>query len=156
MMEIERKFLIDLDRLLDEKPNYIRTQITQGYLNQDPERTVRVRIAGKRAYLTIKGKSSDNGLSRFEKEWRIAREDAELLMPMCTGVIVKTRYVIEYDSKSWEIDVFSGKNEGLIVAEIELTSETESITLPHWVTKEVTGDPKYYNSNLIKHPFKDW
>lgn len=157
MQEIERKFLIDKIKFLDTfYPIQESEEIIQGYLNLDPERTVRIRLAGLRGYLTVKGKSSENGLSRFEWETEITQYHAEQMLKLCVGVIGKTRRSVWIAGKTWEIDAFHDDNEGLIVAEVELTSETESITLPHWITKEVTGDPKYYNSNLIKHPYKDW
>ena len=157
MQEIERKFLIDKIKFLDTfYPIQESEEIIQGYLNLDPERTVRIRLAGLRGYLTVKGKSSENGLSRFEWETEITQYHAEQMLKLCVGVIAKTRCSVWIAGKTWEIDLFKGDNQGLVVAEVELTSETESITLPHWITKEVTGDPKYYNSNLIKHPYKDW
>lgn len=159
MMEIERKFLIDGLRFIDAHRPFLELysiDITQGYLNLDPDRTVRIRLAGLQGFMTVKGKSSDNGLSRFEWEKEISQYDAQQMLKLCVGVIGKTRYHVHHEGKLWEIDVFHDDNEGLIVAEVELTSETESIKIPHWVTNEVTGDPKYYNSNLIKHPFKDW
>lgn len=157
MMEIERKFLIDTPKFLDTLYwNKVTEDITQGYLSLDPDRTVRIRLAGLKGFITVKGKSSENGLSRFEWETEIPAYAAQQMLKLCVGVISKTRCSVWIDGKVWEIDAFHDDNEGLIVAEVELTSETESITLPHWITKEVTGDPKYYNSNLIKHPFKDW
>lgn len=156
MIEIERKFLIDIDRFLDTYGHRVSEDIIQGYLNLDPERTVRIRLAGLRGYLTVKGKSSENGISRFEWEQEITQYHAEQMLKLCVGVIAKTRCTVLFEGMTWEIDAFHDDNEGLIVAEVELTSESQSITLPHWITKEVTGDPKYYNSNLIKHPYKDW
>lgn len=159
MQEIERKFLIDIERFLDKFDANARgavTSITQGYLNLDPERTVRIRLTDHQGFITVKGKSTANGLSRFEWEQPITQYHATEMLKLCVGVIDKVRLVVQDYGKTWEIDLFKGDNEGLVVAEVELTSETESITLPHWITKEVTGDPKYYNSNLIKHPYKDW
>lgn len=159
MQEIERKFLIDVDRLLDTFDANDRravTSITQGYLSLDPERTVRIRLTDDQGFITVKGKSTANGLSRFEWEQPITQFHATEMLKLCVGVIDKVRLRVQHHGKTWEIDLFKGANEGLIVAEVELTSETESITLPIWVTQEVTGDPKYYNSNLIKHPYKDW
>lgn len=153
MIEIERKFLVDTTKL----PGcLIPTRIAQGYLNQDPDRTVRVRLAGEQAFLTVKGKSTDNGLSRFEWEKTIDRVAAEGLMELCSDIIDKSRYHMMHQGKLWEIDVFHGNNEGLVVAEIELTSETESFNLPEWVTKEVTGDVRYYNSSLSVRPYTGW
>lgn len=106
--------------------------------------------------MTVKGKSSENGLSRFEWEKEISQYDAQQMLKLCVGVIRKTRCSVLIDGMVWEIDVFHDDNEGLVVAEVELTSESQSIILPPWITKEVTGDPKYYNSNLIQTPYKDW
>lgn len=145
-MEIERKFLVDKTKL----PGCLTpSRIIQGYLNADKERTVRIRLAGKQAFLTIKGKSSDNGLSRLEWEVPIDPNDAATLLGLCINIIAKDRYHMIHQGKLWEIDVFDHELFGLVVAEIELTSETEQFNLPPWVTKEVTGDPRYYNSNLI-------
>lgn len=159
MQEIERKFLIDKEKFLDaHRPLQLQNNvyIAQGYLSTDPERTVRVRVMGNTSWITVKGKSSEDGLTRFEWETEINVNDAKDMLEMCTGMISKLRYYIGHDGKTWEIDVFDDDNSGLIVAEIELQSETETITLPSWVTVEVTGDPKYYNSALTKHPYKDW
>lgn len=153
MIEIERKFLIDQSML----PGcLIPTRIAQGYLNQDPDRTVRIRIAGDKGFITIKGRSSTNGLSRYEWEQEIDLNHALDLFDLCTATLQKSRYHMYHQGRLWEIDVFHGLNEGLVVAEIELTSETESFNLPLWVTKEVTGDPDYYNSNLSINPYKLW
>lgn len=157
MIEIERKFLMDVTRFLDTLYwNKVAVEITQGYLSQDPNRTVRVRLAGNKGYITVKGISSENGYSRFEWEKSITEYEARALLDLCVGVIAKTRYTILHEDKVWEIDAFHDDNEGLVVAEIELTSETESFNLPAWITKEVTGDPKYYNSNLSDNPYKNW
>lgn len=158
-IEIERKFLIDKEKFLDaHRPLQLEdnTYIAQGYLSTDPERTVRIRVMGNTGYITVKGESSDDGLTRFEWETEINVNEAKAMLEMCTGTISKLRYYVSHDGKTWEIDVFDDDNSGLIVAEIELQSETEAITLPSWVTVEVTGDPKYYNSALTKHPYKDW
>jgi len=153
MIEIERKFLVDASKL----PGcLIPIRIAQGYLNQDPDRTVRIRMAGDKGFLTIKGRSSDNGLSRYEWEKEIDSNDARDLLGMCSNVLDKSRYHMIHQGKLWEIDVFHGMNEGLVVAEIELTSETESFNLPEWITQEVTGDSDYYNSNLSINPYKLW
>jgi CYTH domain-containing protein len=157
MIEIERKFRIDETLFLDTyHPLRVSEEITQGYLNQDPHRTVRVRLVGDRGYITVKGISTDDGLSRFEWEKPITEYDARMLLQLCEGVIAKTRYMVLIEGKVWEIDAFHDDNQGLIVAEVELESVDEPIKLPAWITKEVTGDPKYYNSNLITNPYKNW
>mgnify|MGYP003945251239 CR=1 FL=1 len=153
MIEIERKFLVDLTKLT---PFISVNDIKQGYLNLDPERTVRVRLLKDRGTLTVKGISSDNGLSRFEWERDIYANEAEELLKICVGVIDKTRCVIKHDNMYWEIDFFHGDNKGLVVAEVELSSVDQQITLPPFVKTEVTGQEKYYNSHLTKNPFKNW
>lgn len=154
MLEIERKFLVsDLEFLTHLKAN----RITQGYLTTDPERTVRVRIKGVKAYITIKGNSNESGLTRFEWEKEISVVEAEELLELALpGVIDKKRYELMHGNKLWEVDVFLGNNEGLVLAEVELTHENEQIILPEWVTVEVTGDPRYYNSYLSNKPYKQW
>ena len=151
--EIERKFLIDRS-LWHPKDN--GTVIKQGYLSLDPERTVRVRIKGNKGYLTIKGKNQ--GISRTELEYEIPVNDAQtMLSELCLRPLVeKIRYVEVIHGQKWEIDIFSGDNEGLAVAEAELSSETQELFLPEWIVKEVSDDARYYNSNLIKCPFKSW
>ena len=154
-LEIERKFLINSEAFKSESKRHYR--IVQGFLNTDPERTVRIRLKGETGYLTIKGKSSKNGLSRFEWEKEISNSEAEALLGLCErGTIDKTRYDVEVGHHVYEVDVFSGENKGLIVAEVELDSENESFQKPKWLGKEVTGDKRYYNSNLSKNPFKNW
>lgn len=154
-IEIERKFLVTSKAFKADAFN--SNTIKQGFLNRDPERTVRVRIKNDQGYLTIKGKSSDSGLSRFEWETTVKKEDAEILLRHCEqGVIDKTRYEIKVGTHIFEVDEFYGDNEGLILAEIELHSEDEPFKKPIWLGKEVTGDIRYYNSQLSKHPFKFW
>ncbi|MBQ0116498.1 MAG: CYTH domain-containing protein [Flavobacterium sp.] len=149
MQEIERKFLVDNTKFVELA--HKNTRIVQGYLNSDPLRTVRVRIKGSKGFLTIKGKSSENGLSRFEWEKEITVEEAEQLMPLCElGLIEKTRYEVNFEGQNFEIDIFEGQHKGLILAEIELESEDQKVTLPTWLGKEVTGDLRYYNSYLSK------
>lgn len=152
--EIERKFLIDHSKL----PGCLKpTRIAQGYLNSSPFRTVRIRVAGDSGFLTIKGESTSDGLSRFEWEIPISIEIATILLGLCEpGIIDKSRYHMIHKGKLWEIDVFHGDNTGLVVAEIELKSETEVVDLPDWILKEVTGDIRFYNSNLSIHPFSQW
>jgi adenylate cyclase len=153
-LEIERKFLV----AEGFKPSAtIFFRISQGYLNSSPERTVRVRIKGDKSFLTIKGLSSENGVSRYEWEMEIPVSEAADLLRLCEpGIIDKTRYIIEADGHTFEVDEFHGDNEGLILAEIELSSEDEAFTKPSWLGKEVTGDARYYNSMLMKHPYKNW
>jgi adenylate cyclase len=155
MIEIERKFLVTSTAFLDEFRT--KNRIVQGYLSSVPERTVRVRIKGDKGYLTIKGKSSDSGMSRMEWEKEIALEEAEQLLLLCeAGVIDKIRYEIPVGKHLYEVDVFSGENEGLILAEIELESENETFENPNWLGMEVTNDSRYYNAYLSQKSFKTW
>jgi len=155
MLEIERKFLVTSAAFKEVAQK--ATRITQGYLSTDPERTVRVRIKGEKGFLTIKGKSNDSGTTRIEVEEEITVDKAEILLKLClSGVIDKTRYEYAVNEHIWEIDAFYGDNEGLIIAEIELTTEGESFEKPSWIGEEVTGDTKYYNSQLSNNPFKNW
>jgi CYTH domain-containing protein len=155
MIEIERKFLIVSEAF---KIDALRqNHIAQGYLNTHAERTVRVRIKGEKGYLTIKGQSSCTGLSRFEWEKEINIVEAEALLQLCeTGIIDKIRHEIPAGKHIFEVDVFSGENEGLVIAEVELSDENESFEKPNWLGNEVTGDKKYYNSYLSENPFKNW
>lgn len=147
-MEIERKFLV----CGDYKPfAHKADRIVQGYICTAPGRTVRVRIRGEKAYLTIKGPSSPSGMSRYEWEKEIPAEEAEELMKLCEGgVIDKVRYLVEYKGHTFEVDEFHGANEGLTVAEVELSSEEEDFERPSWLGEEVTGDRRYYNSSLVR------
>jgi adenylate cyclase len=152
--EIERKFLVK-----GEFKNLATDQIPikQGYLCSDPERTVRVRLKGDYGYLTVKGKSDESGLSRYEWEKEIPADEANDLLKICEpGVIVKTRYLVKYVQHTFEIDEFYGENEGLVIAEVELQSENEKIEKPDWLGEEVTGDIRYFNSMLKKNPYKKW
>lgn len=152
--EIERKFLV----AGDFKP-YARkaVRIVQGYLCSVPERTVRVRIKGDRGFLTVKGVSSDSGVSRFEWEKEITPDEAHALLEICEpGIIDKTRYLVDAGDHTYEVDEFYGENEGLTIAEIELSSEDEAFVRPEWLGKEVTGDIRYYNSMLMKKPYGSW
>jgi adenylate cyclase len=152
-IEIERKFLPKGDgwRGLGQP-----TLMRQGYLVADPVRTVRVRIEGERAVITIKSKST--GASRGEWEYEIPVPDAaELLDRLCEQPLVeKVRHRIEHAGHTWEVDEFQGENAGLVVAEIELGSEDEAFETPDWIGREVTGDPRYYNSSLIRLPYSKW
>lgn len=152
--EIERKFLVSGDF----KPHVHRkTRIVQGYLSSEPARTVRVRIKGDKGFLTIKGIGSQSGASRYEWEREIPRDEASDLLALCEpGAIDKTRYLVEFGGKTFEVDEFYGDNEGLTVAEVELESEDEAFEKPEWLGAEVTGDDRYYNSMLMKNPYKNW
>ncbi len=155
MQEIERKFLVTSEAFKSEA--HKRTRIVQGFLNTNPERTVRVRIQGNDGFLTVKGKSNKSGLSRFEWEKQISQVEAEELIHLCEpDIIEKTRFEVSVGGHTFEVDDFMGENEGLIIAEIELGSENEPFSKPEWLGKEVTGDTKYYNSHLSKNPFKKW
>lgn len=153
-IEIERKFLLKNDSWknhLSEAGKPYR----QGYLLSDGKRTVRVRTAGDKGFITIKGKG--NGLARPEFEYEIPLADANELLALCDpSIISKTRYLVQHAAHTWEIDVFDGDNAGLIVAEIELGSEDESFELPAWIGEEVTHDGRYSNAKLSRTPWKDW
>lgn len=154
-IEIERKFLVLNDTY--RKESYQKIHIIQGFLNSDKHRVVRIRITDDKSFLTIKGVSDKKGLSRFEWEKKIPTEEAKQLLLLCEeGVIEKYRYLVKNDHHIIEIDEFLGDNKGLLIAEIELSSESEIIKKPSWIGKEVTGQIKYYNSTLSKHPFKNW
>ena len=147
MIEIERKFLVLSNQY--RKTSHRKTRIIQGYLSKDLERTVRVRIRDDQGFLTIKGISTDGGLSRFEWEKEIPLKDAKELMSICLPEIIeKTRYEVNFKGFLFEIDEFEGVYKNLIVAEVELKSTKDKIVLPEWIGKEVTGEKKYYNSHL--------
>lgn len=154
-IEIERKFLIAGDF---KSHAYKSDRVVQGYMaSSTGGRSVRIRIKGDKGFITIKGGSSDSGLSRFEWEKEISLQDAEQLLELCDpGVIDKVRYLIKAGKHTYEVDVFHGDNEGLVVAEIELESEDEPFEKPSWLGEEVTGDKRYYNSHLVKSPYKTW
>ena len=155
MIEIERKFLIVSEAF--KRDALRQNHIAQGYLNTHAERTVRVRIKGEKGYLTIKGESSATGLSRFEWEKEISVEEAKQLLLLCEkGVIEKIRYEIHIGEHLFEVDEFLGENKGLVIAEVELQSETEQFEKPNWIGKEVTQDHRYYNSYLSQNPFSSW
>lgn len=155
MQEIERKFLVLSDAF--KALAITQNRIVQGYLNSDPERTVRVRIKGNKGFLTIKGKGNASGTTRLEWEKEIPVSDAELLLPLCEkGMIDKIRYEVPVGKHVYEVDVFSGDNNGLIVAEIELNTEEELFEKPSWLGKEVTGEERYYNAFLSNSPYKNW
>lgn len=152
--EIERKFLVagDFKAFVNKE-----TKIVQGYLSSVPERTVRIRIKGDKGFLTIKGIGNESGASRYEWEREISVEDASELLKICEpGVIDKTRFLVKAGNHTYEVDEFYGENDGLTVAEVELDSEDEDFEKPNWLGEEVTGDVKYYNSMLMKNPYKNW
>jgi adenylate cyclase len=150
-VEIERKFLVSDPSWKTGNGSLLR----QGYLSKTPERTVRVRLADDAAWLTIKGITT--GTSRAEFEYRIPCADAAELLKLCDGPLLeKTRYRVEYRGHIWEVDEFHGDNEGLVVAEVELQQENESVELPPWIGDEVTNDVRYFNSNLARQPFRSW
>lgn len=155
MNEIERKFLVTSTEFLSES---IRSnRIVQGYLNSNPERTVRIRIKGTQGFITIKGKGNESGTTRFEWEKEIEVTEAEQLLLLCEdGVIDKVRYEIPFGKHLYEVDVFEGNNKGLIIAEIELNDENESFEKPNWLGEEVTGDDRYYNASLSISSYKNW
>ena len=155
MLEIERKFLV---RSNDFKTlAFAKNNIAQGYLNSNPERTVRIRIKGESGFITIKGKGNETGTTRFEWETEIPLSEAKPLLALCEkGVIEKMRYEVKVGKHTFEVDEFFGDNEGLIVAEIELKSEDETFEKPHWLGEEVTNDNRYYNAALSLNPFKNW
>ncbi len=152
--EIERKYLVNGEF---KSLAYAKSHIVQGYISSIPERTVRIRIRDDKGYITIKGMSSKDGLSRYEWEKEIPKEEALELIGLCEpGVIDKVRYLVKVGKHTYEVDVFGGDNEGLIIAEIELASEDDYFEKPDWLGKEVTGDMHYYNAWLSKNPYKKW
>ena len=152
--EIERKFLVAGDFKQGASESF---RLIQGYISTDPDRTVRVRINGSQGFLTIKGRSSADGLSRYEWEKEIPVEEARELMELCgPGIIDKTRYLVPCGDHTFEVDEFYGSNQGLVLAEIELADEQETFQKPSWLGEEVTGDIRYYNSMLMKSPFTEW
>jgi CYTH domain-containing protein len=155
MIEIERKFLVTSNEF--KKEAFKETRIIQGFLNTDKERTVRVRIKGDLGFITVKGKSTNDGLSRFEWEKEIDKLEAESLLKLCEPTIIdKVRYEIKVGKHIFEVDEFFGDNQGLIIAEVELENTNDVIEKPNWLGQEVTGDIKYYNSLLSKQPYKTW
>lgn len=151
--EIERKFLVNTERM----PALTQGQsLKQGYVCNDPERVVRIRVAEATAFVTIKGKNV--GATRLEFEYPIPVEDAQqMLYELCPAPLIeKVRHRIAHQDHIWDVDVFSGDNEGLIVAEVELNGEDEDVALPDWVEREVTGEARYYNSSLREMPYSQW
>lgn len=153
--ERERKFLVKNDNFKDIYNH--KAIIIQGFLSTVPERTVRIRISGNKGYITVKGIGNKSGVSRYEWEREIDIQDAQELLKICEPVkIEKTRYYVKSGSHTFEIDEFLGDNRGLVIAEIELSSEDEIFEKPDWIGDEVTGILKYYNAMLAKNPFKNW
>lgn len=150
--EIERKFLVNNDRY---KIGSTSARYCQGYLKGGSTCVVRVRIADGKAMLTIKGPSK--GVTRSEFEYLIPTEDANAMLELCERPLIeKIRYVVNYKGMTWEVDEFLGDNQGLVIAEIELSSEDQAFEKPDWVGEEVSSDPKYHNSNLVRFPYKAW
>jgi adenylate cyclase len=152
-IEIERKFLVAGDGWRQQAAR--QTRFSQGYLSRDPARTVRVRVAGEHAFLTIKGATT--GATRAEFEYEVPVADAQQLLALADGPVVeKIRHLCEIDGMTWEVDEFLGANAGLVVAEIELQSEAQAFTRPGWLGAEVTGDARYVNANLAVQPYSSW
>lgn len=152
--EIERKFLVSGDY---KSQAFAQSRIIQGYISSARGRTVRVRIRDGKGYLTIKGASNASGTSRYEWERELPLNEAEKLMKLCEpGVIDKTRYLVRSGAHVFEVDEFYGENEGLVVAEVELSTEDEAFVKPAFIGQEVTGDVRYYNSQLMKKPYTIW
>lgn len=152
--EIERKFLVDSSLInLTGVNSYI---IVQGYLSNDPKRTVRIRVSGLNGFITIKGETNESGLSRFEWEKQIPLDEALELLQLCEKTVNKTRYIVPQGEHKIEVDVFMGDNDGLIIAEVELETEDDEFNKPIWLLEEVTGDKRYYNLNLALNPYKNW
>lgn len=149
-VEIERKFRV----ASGWKPSGAATHIAQGYLSETPDRTVRVRRYGDSFFLTVKGRT--DGISRLEFEYTIPMEDGKALLTLCPSVIEKDRYEVDVEGSLWEVDVFHGGNEGLTIAEIELPKEDAPFSRPDWLGEEVTGDVRYYNAELARHPYRAW
>ena len=153
--EIERKFLVLNDEF--KKEAFKNERIIQGFLCSVPERTVRVRLLGEQGFLTVKGIGNESGTTRFEWERGISRQEAESLLEICEpGTIDKERYFVKVGEHIFEIDEFALDNKGLVMAEVELKTEEDSFEKPNWLGEEVTGQKKYYNSSLVKNPFRNW
>jgi len=155
MIEIERKYLVNDDSYKDLA--HKATPIVQGFLNTHPDRTVRIRISGQQAWITVKGRSNEEGTERFEWEHPVEVGDAQELIPLCeSGVIHKTRYEVLHHGQRFEVDEFHQDNTGLTLAELELESSDTPVEKPAWLGDEVTGDVRYYNSQLSKQPYTTW
>lgn len=154
-LEIERKFLVTSDAY--KQAATTQSRIAQGFLNTDPSRTVRVRIMGEKGFLTVKGAPNDSGTTRFEWEIEISVKEATNLIDLCeSGILEKIRYEVPSGKHIFEVDEFLGENRGLVIAEVELEYEDQPFERPNWLGEEVTGQKKYYNSQLSKTPFKEW
>ena len=155
MIEIERKFLVKSD---EYRSDAFKVQLlSQAYLNNNPEKSVRVRIVDNEGFITIKGPSYDGGLSRFEWEKKILIDEAVNLMKLCGDqLILKKRYFVKHNKIILEVDEFLNNNKGLVVAEVELKTASQKIVLPDWIAEEVTGVNKYYNLSLVTNPFISW
>ncbi|NDV14757.1 CYTH domain-containing protein [Muricauda sp. TY007] len=154
-LEIERKFLVKSDGFKQKATS--QTRIVQGFLNTDPDRTVRVRIRGDKGFLTVKGASNESGTTRFEWETEITAAEATNLIDLCeAGILEKTRFEVPFGNHLYEVDEFLSENKGLILAEVELNHEDERFEKPEWLGEEVTGQIQYYNSQLSKKPFREW
>jgi adenylate cyclase len=151
--EIERKFLVRSEAW---KTGAVGQVLRQGFLSTDPDRTVRVRVVGDRGYLTVKGRTE--GLVRAEFEYPIPGDEAGALLDrLCLRPLIeKTRYRIQHGGRLWEVDEFAGENRGLVLAEVELDDPAAEVNLPPWAGKDVSDDPRYYNANLVLHPFSTW
>jgi CYTH domain-containing protein len=155
MIEIERKYLVTSNAYRTEA--FAKEEIMQGFLSTHPERTVRVRLTGQKGFITVKGKTDPDGTTRFEWEREISSEEAKSLLEICKkGTIHKLRYLVKSGSHIVEVDEFHAQNKGLVIAEIELQHADEIFLKPKWLGTEVTGDPKYYNSQLSKNPYSSW
>lgn len=153
-LEIERKFLLSGDAWRDHTSGPGR-RLSQGYLCSDPHKSVRIRLAGDDATLTVKG--AREGITRVELQYTIPRRDAERMLELCMRPLIdKTRYIVFHDGMKWEVDIFHGENDGLRIAEVELESEDQPVSLPEWVGEEVSHDARYYNSCLVREPFCSW
>ncbi|PJR03265.1 CYTH domain-containing protein [Avrilella dinanensis] len=155
LQEIERKFRVKNTTFLQDIKS--KSKIVQGYLSSNPDRTVRIRIKNDKGFITIKGRSNDSGTTRLEWEKEIDFQEAHQLMNLCEDFIIeKTRYEVIFQNQLFEIDIFEGKNDGLIIAEIELESENQNLIFPDWLGQEVTGDIRFYNAYLSQKPYDGW
>lgn len=155
MIEIERKYLVNSNDF--KKQSNSKYLIVQGFLSSHPERTVRIRVKDDKGFLTVKGMTSEDGTTRFEWETELALDEAKALLLLCEeGIIEKYRYEISHGALLFEVDEFLGANQGLVVAEVELSSVDQFVDRPNWLGDEVTGDIRYYNSQLSINPYTNW